>query len=162
MLLFAIGDGNHSLASAKATYEEEKKHTPQEQWAALPSRYALVELVNLHDESLEFEPIHRVCFGVDAPKLLKDLAAAYPGAHYGAGEGHTITYVWAEGEGQITVPTPTAQLEVGTLQEFLDQWLERNGRQRGLCPRRRRDPSAGGADRKHRVPAASYGQGSVI
>lgn len=117
----------HSLASAKATYEEEKKHTPQEQWAALPSRYALVELVNLHDESLEFEPIHRVCFGVDAPKLLKDLAAAYPGAHYGAGEGHTITYVWAEGEGQITVPTPTAQLEVGTLQEFLDQWLERNG-----------------------------------
>ena len=127
VLLFAIGDGNHSLASAKATYEEEKKHTPQEQWAALPSRYALVELVNLHDESLEFEPIHRVCFGVDAPKLLKDLAAAYPGAHYGAGEGHTITYVWAEGEGQITVPTPTAQLEVGTLQEFLDQWLERNG-----------------------------------
>ena len=42
----------------------------------MPSRYALVELVNLHDESLEFEPIHRVCFGVDAPKLLKDLAAA--------------------------------------------------------------------------------------
>lgn len=59
-LLFAIGDGNHSLAAAKAAYEEKKQHTPQEQWADLPSRYALVELVNLHDESLEFEPIHRV------------------------------------------------------------------------------------------------------
>lgn len=125
-------------------------------------RYALVELVNLHDESLEFEPIHRVCFGVDAPKLLKDLAAAYPGAHYGAGEGHTITYVWAEGEGQITVPTPTAQLEVGTLQEFLDQWLELQRRQRGLCPRRRRDPSAGGADRKPRVPAPAMGKDQLF
>lgn len=127
MLLFAVGDGNHSLASAKATYEEEKQHTPQDQWAELPSRYALVELVNLHDESLEFEPIHRVCFGVDGKKLLTDFLAAYPGAHYGAGDGHTISYVWAQEEGQITVPAPTAQLEVGTLQEFLDQWLERNG-----------------------------------
>lgn len=127
VLLFAVGDGNHSLASAKATYEEEKQHTPQEQWATLPSRYALVELVNLHDESLEFEPIHRVCFGVDPKQLLTDLIAAYPGAHYGEGEGHTISYVWAGEEGQITVPNPTAQLEVGTLQDFLDPWLERNG-----------------------------------
>lgn len=124
VLLFAIGDGNHSLASAKATYEEEKQHTPQEQWAQLPSRYALVELVNLHDESLEFEPIHRVCFDVDVRQLLSDFLQTYPGAHYGVGAGHTISYVWAEEEGQITIPEPTAQLEVGTLQEFLDRWLE--------------------------------------
>lgn len=123
-LLFAIGDGNHSLASAKAAYEEEKQHTPPEQWAQLPSRYALVELVNLHDESLEFEPIHRVCFDVDPDQLRKDLLAAYPGAHYGTGEGHTITYVCADEAGKITIPNPTAQLEVGTLQEFLDQWMQ--------------------------------------
>ena len=127
VLLFAIGDGNHSLASAKATYEEEKQHTPEEQWAELPSRYALVELVNLHDASLEFEPIHRVCFDVDGEQLLRDLLAAYPGAHEGAGDGHTIEYIWSGGAGQITVPAPTAQLEVGTLQEFLDRWLEANG-----------------------------------
>lgn len=127
VFLFAVGDGNHSLASAKATYEEEKQHTPQEQWADLPSRYALVELVNLHDESLEFEPIHRVCFGVDPKQMLADFIAAYPGAHYGAGEGHTITYVWGQEEGQITVPAPTAQLEVGTLQDFLDPWLKEHG-----------------------------------
>lgn len=127
VLLFAIGDGNHSLAAAKAAYEEKKQHTPQEQWADLPSRYALVELVNLHDESLEFEPIHRVLFGVDPKKLLADFLAAYPGAHYGEGEGHQITYVLPGETGVITVPNPTAQLEVGTLQSFLDKYLEENG-----------------------------------
>ena len=124
VLLFAIGDGNHSLAAAKAAYEEKKPHTPQEQWADLPSRYALVELVNLHDESLEFEPIHRVCFDVDADELMKDFLAAYPGAHYGDGDGHTITYVFDTEVGKITIPKPTAQLPVGTLQEFLDQWMQ--------------------------------------
>ena len=123
VLLFAIGDGNHSLAAAKAAYEEKKQHTPQEQWADLPARYALVELVNLHDESLEFEPIHRVCFDVDADELMKDFLAAYPGAHYGEGEGHTITYVFDTEVGKITIPKPTAQLPVGTLQDFLDQWM---------------------------------------
>ncbi len=124
VLLFAIGDGNHSLAAAKAAYEEKKQHTPQEQWADLPSRYALVELVNLHDESLEFEPIHRVCFDVDADELVKDFLAAYPGAHYGDGDGHTITYVFDTEVGKITIPKPTAQLPVGTLQDFLDQWMQ--------------------------------------
>lgn len=124
VLLFAIGDGNHSLAAAKAAYEEKKQHTPQEQWADLPARYALVELVNLHDESLEFEPIHRVCFDVDADELMKDFLAAYSGAHYGEGEGHTITYVFDTEVGKITIPKPTAQLPVGTLQDFLDQWMQ--------------------------------------
>lgn len=124
VLLFAIGDGNHSLAAAKAAYEEKKQHTPQEQWADLPARYALVELVNLHDESLEFEPIHRVCFDVDPNELMKDFLAAYPGAHYGEGDGHTITYVFDTEVGKITIPNPTAQLPVGTLQDFLDQWMQ--------------------------------------
>ena len=124
VLLFAIGDGNHSLAAAKAAYEEKKQNTPQEQWADLPSRYALVELVNLHDESLEFEPIHRVCFDVDPDELMKDFLAAYPGAHYGDGDGHTITYLFDTEVGKITIPKPTAQLPVGTLQEFLDQWMQ--------------------------------------
>lgn len=124
VLLFAIGDGNHSLAAAKAAYEEKKQNTPQEQWADLPSRYALVELVNLHDESLEFEPIHRVCFDVNPDELMKDFLAAYPGAHYGEGEGHTISYVFDTEVGKITIPKPTAQLPVGTLQEFLDQWMQ--------------------------------------
>ena len=84
--------------------------------------------MNLYDDSLEFEAIHRVLFGVDPKKLMADFLAAYPGTHYGEGEGHQITYVLPGGEkGVVTVPNPTAQLEVGTLQTFLDKYLEENG-----------------------------------
>lgn len=54
-LLFAVGDGNHSLATAKQCYENLKKVTPEDQWADLPARYALVEVVNNHDDALQFE-----------------------------------------------------------------------------------------------------------
>lgn len=127
VLTYAMGDGNHSLATAKACWEKLKPTlSPQEQ-ETHPARYALVELVNLHDDSLEFEPIHRVVFGVEPKKLLEAFLAAYPGAHYGEGEGHQITYVLAGERGTVTVPNPTAQLAVGTLQNFLDQYLEANG-----------------------------------
>ena len=73
VLLFAVGDGNHSLATAKECYERQKKLTPREQWDSLPARYALCELVNLHDASLEFEPIHRVVFGVEPERVVEEL-----------------------------------------------------------------------------------------
>ena len=72
-LLFAVGDGNHSLATAKTCYENLKKTLSPEEARIHPARYALVEVVNLHDDSLEFEPIHRVVFGVDEEKLLHSL-----------------------------------------------------------------------------------------
>ena len=71
-LLFAVGDGNHSLATAKACYEEQKKGKTPEEYLALPSRYALVEVVNNHDDALQFEPIHRVLFGVDHKKFMEE------------------------------------------------------------------------------------------
>ncbi|MBE6961213.1 MAG: DUF1015 domain-containing protein [Ruminococcaceae bacterium] len=126
-LLFAVGDGNHSLATAKRCYENQKKVTPESEWANLPSRYALVEVVNNHDDALQFEPIHRVLFGVDAAALLDALKAYYPGAYEGRGEGHTIAYTHAGGTGYITVPQPKVQLAVGTLQAFLDDYLKANG-----------------------------------
>ena len=127
VLLFAVGDGNHSLATAKECYERQKKLTAPEQWANLPARYALAELVNLHDDALEFEPIHRVVFDVEPEHLLNALVAAYPGAHYGPGEGHVLEYVYAGGEGCVTVPDSAAQLPVGTLQNFLDDYLAARG-----------------------------------
>ena len=124
LLLFAVGDGNHSLATAKACYERQKARLSPEQWADLPARYALVELVNLHDPALEFEPIHRVLFGVNAAELLEDLKNAHPGAYEGVGEeGHVLRYVWEKGAGAITVPHPDTALPVATLQTFLDRWL---------------------------------------
>jgi len=125
-LLFAVGDGNHSLATAKRCYEDQKAVTPKSEWANLPSRYALVELVNNHDDALKFEPIHRVLFGVDPEKLLAAFKAEYPGAHEGKGEGHVIAYTYEGHKGFITVPNPKYQLEVGTLQNFLDKYIKEN------------------------------------
>jgi hypothetical protein len=82
-LLFAMGDGNHSLASAKAHWENVKaslkKSQPEEISDAIPdhpARYALVELVNVHDDGLVFEPIHRVVFGIDRTNIQKQLIDA--------------------------------------------------------------------------------------
>ena len=127
VMLFAVGDGNHSLATAKECYERQKKLTSKDQWDKLPARYALCELVNLHDSSLEFEAIHRVLFGVDPVELVMELCAAFPGARSGEGEGHVLRYVHAAGEGAVTIPNPKAQLEVGTLQPFLDEYIKRRG-----------------------------------
>ena len=128
VLLFAVGDGNHSLATAKECYERAKRLTPPEQWDSLPARYALCELVNLHDHSLEFEPIHRVVFGVDPRFLVDELVRYYPNTLRGEGPAteqhrHVLRYEWAEEEGAVTVLTPRAQLAVGTLQAFLDEFL---------------------------------------
>ena len=126
-LLFAVGDGNHSLATAKACYEEQKQGLTEEETLALPARYALVEVVNNHDDALQFEPIHRVLFDVDPQHLMTEFKKAYPNAYEGCGEGHTITVVYAGYEGCITVPDPAMQLAVGTLQVFLDEYLRNFG-----------------------------------
>lgn len=123
VLLFAVGDGNHSLATAKECYERQKRFTPPEHWADLPARFALVELNNLHDDSLEFEPIHRVVFGVEPQQLLEAMEAYYPVLIHGEGEGHVLRYAWGDRQGAVTVPNPKAQLPVGTLQRFLDDYL---------------------------------------
>ena len=129
VLLFAVGDGNHSLATAKECYERQKSITPPEQWDRLPARYALVELNNLHDDSLEFEPIHPVVFGVEPEQLLEALTAACPGAFRTRPEepapagAHVLPYLYGGQRGAVVVPQPQCQLPVGTLQSFLDQYL---------------------------------------
>ena len=123
-LLFAVGDGNHSLATAKQCYENLKKVTPESEWASLPARYALVEVVNNHDDALGFEPIHRVLFDVDHEDFMAAFRAAYPDAYEGQGEGHVIEVVWEGHDGYVTVPNPKVQLAVGTLQGVIDEYLK--------------------------------------
>ena len=126
-LLFAVGDGNHSLATAKQCYEDQKKVTPEHEWASLPARYALVEVVNNHDSALQFEPIHRCVFGVEPEEMLAAFKTYYPDAYEGKGEGHVIAYTHAGGQGFLTVPKPRVQLAVGTLQAFLDSYVKAHG-----------------------------------
>ena len=82
---------------------------------------------NLHDDSLEFEPIHRVVFGVEPERVVEELLSALPGAYRGEGDGHVLRFSHAGGKGAVTVPRPEAQLEVGTLQPFLDAYVKEHG-----------------------------------
>ena len=120
-LLFAVGDGNHSLATAKACYEALKREQGGRAKDS-PARYALAEVVNLHDPALEFEAIHRVVFGVDPAHLLSELEQAL-GAVPGRGEGQSFTCLYQGNRRALTVPHPQANLAVGTLQGFLDGYL---------------------------------------
>ena len=126
-LLFAVGDGNHSLATAKACYEEQKKGKTPEEYLALPARYALVEVVNNHDDALQFEPIHRVLFGVKPEHLMAELKKFYPDCYEGQGEGHVFAYNYEGKAGFITIPHPEKQLCVASVQTFLDKYLKEFG-----------------------------------
>ena len=126
-LTLAVGDGNHSLATAKACWEELKKTLTPEQAENHPARWCLAEVCNVHSPAIEIEPIHRVLFGVDHEKFMKAFQAAYPNAYEGKGEGHTIEFVWNDESHFITVPDPRVQLAVGTLQGVIDQYLQDNG-----------------------------------
>lgn len=122
-LLFAVGDGNHSLASAKAAYEEIKARIGEDAASTHPARYALVEVVNVHDTSLKFEPIYRVMFGVDPQDVLAELSK-YVSTLNGTADAQAIRYVSADTEGTLTVASPIRQLTVGTLQDFIDEYIK--------------------------------------
>lgn len=125
VLLFAVGDGNHSLATAKENYEQVKRSLSAEEAAVHPARYALVEVVNIHDDSLQFEPIHRVLFDIDADDIIAELRKAHDVAD--SGEGQKVSYVCAQGKGELVIRDPSANLTVGTLQNFLDRYLKEKG-----------------------------------
>jgi hypothetical protein len=126
-LLFAVGDGNHSLASAKAAYEEIKAAIGAEAAAQHPARFALVEIVNLHDEALSFEPIYRVVFGADREDILSSLKA-YLTSLNGSAEPQTMCCIYGTKEHPVSIELkvehPCQQLTVGTLQAFLDEYVK--------------------------------------
>ena len=94
---------------------------------AMEKKYGLKDAAPLLFAVGDGEPIHRVLFGVEPEQVLEAMKAAYPGAHEGEGEGHTIAYTYAGHTGTITVPNPRMQLAVGTLQTFLDAYLKEHG-----------------------------------
>lgn len=125
-LLFAVGDGNHSLAAAKACWEEIKRGLTPQETVVHPARFAMVELENIHDDALRMEPIHRVLFGCDGDDLLDEIAAfaAAKGAGIAAGpQAQEITVVYEGKEVTLGIEGSPYKLAVGTLQAFLDGWL---------------------------------------
>lgn len=120
VLLFAMGDGNHSLATAKACYEK-LKETEGDKALESPARYALVELVNLHSSALEFEAIHRVVFDTDVNDLLENLYKYYDINENGNGQKFTI--VTSNEVKDLYITNPKSNIAVGSIQMFLDEYL---------------------------------------
>ena len=139
-MLFAMGDGNHSLATAKACWDRIKATAGPDH----PARWALVEVENIHDPALEFSPIHRLLVGVageirqalaahfgdrvrivDKPDAaaMRAALAALPRSQHGAG------LVQPGGRHALVVvaDAPAAQLDVATFQGFVDALLARGG-----------------------------------
>jgi hypothetical protein len=139
VLLFAMGDGNHSLATAKAIWEKTKSQVGMDH----PARYALVEIENVHDDGLEFEPIHRVLFGLKkelfaelgktfgANLIYKPVASAeemVKAVDSARGERHVIGLVGGgKGFGLLEIANPSSNLPVGTIQAYLDAFLKEGG-----------------------------------
>lgn len=137
-LLFAMGDGNHSLATAKAIWEQLKPTVGPDH----PARYALVEIENIHCPALAFEPIHRLLFGLKQD-LLAEMQAFWDGrlvvspaesaeemvqlVDEAEAAGHLVGWVDSEGYKVIEIRKPEDNLPVGTLQHFLDAFLEKGG-----------------------------------
>ena len=119
-VVLAVGDGNHSLATAKSCYETLKMANPGVDLSNHPARYALVELENIHDDSQVFEPIHRVLFHVDGKKLLQDIQSVC------AEEGFVVEYVMGQKRGTLTLDGKKGELAVAVLQDFLDEWMAQN------------------------------------
>ncbi len=119
-VVLAVGDGNHSLATAKSCYEALKEADSAGDYSQHPARYALVELENIHHASQVFEPIHRVLFRVDHKKLLQDLQPLC------AQEGFRVDYVTQDGENTLYLNRRHGELAVAILQNFLDAWLAEN------------------------------------
>ena len=118
-LLFAVGDGNHSLATAKTCWENIKPTLNDEEKETHPARFCLVEIENIHDEVLEFEPIHRVVFGVCEDEFLekikKDLDCGKS-----CDESQHVVFVNNGQKTDLYINKKSSPLEVGTLQNYLD------------------------------------------
>ena len=139
VLLFAMGDGNHSLATAKAIWEKMKPQVGMDH----PSRYALVEIENVHDEGLEFEPIHRVLFNLKKDlfaELKKTFGDNFSYTEVASGEAMIQKVDSADGQkqaiglvgggqkfGVIEIAHASSNLAVGTIQSFIDSFLKDGG-----------------------------------
>ena len=124
-LVYAMGDGNHSLATAKEFYEEQKRENPDKDMSNALCRYALVEIVNLHSPALEFEAIHRIVTDVDTKALMSEMTAAL---ELSEEKAEQAIVVCDNGEEKtLYIHKPTSKLTVGSLQNFLDSYIKEKG-----------------------------------
>ena len=118
-LVFAVGDGNHSLATAKTCWENIKATLSDDEKETHLARFCLVEIENIHDEVIEFEPIHRVVFDVDENDFLEKFKKEHDCGDASC-EGQHIVFVNNGEKTDLYIGKKTSPLEVGTVQNYLD------------------------------------------
>lgn len=123
-LVFAVGDGNHSLATARSIWQDVRETLSDEEKDSHPARFALAELENIHDDSQQFEPIHRIVREIDPEALL---AALQPLCTEDPEQGFPVEYVLPENRRTIYLDRRHGELAVSVLQNFLDAFLTENG-----------------------------------
>ena len=126
ILVFAVGDGNHSLATAKTCWENIKKTLTPEEQKNHPARYALAELVNIHDESLEFEPIHRLIFDVNPEKFLAEMKTFFADCKLEETvdlKENGFTVITEKGAENYYINSPKFNLTVGDVQNYIDFYI---------------------------------------
>ncbi len=137
-LLFAMGDGNHSFATAKSCWEDIKANLTEEQRKTHPARYCLVELENIFDPGLVFEPIHRVLFNVpesvflnELSKNAKDLQIEEVGCRnciakrIAQTDKQRFGFCTSERHAVVTLDGPSSNIAAGTLQKVIDALIEK-------------------------------------
>lgn len=118
---FAMGDGNHSLAAAKRCWEQIKRNLPESELETHPARYALAEIVNIHDEAVTFEPIHRVLLETVPRGFIEEAAARLP-----RGKGQAVTLLAGRREMEIETGMPLGAL-AALVDELLGDWRREHG-----------------------------------
>ncbi|MCL2588411.1 MAG: DUF1015 domain-containing protein [Oscillospiraceae bacterium] len=121
-----VGDGNHSLVAAKMAWDERKVDLTEVERQNHPARFALVEINNVHEESLEIEPIHRIVFDAQGD-LIGQFAASSPDVVLGEAAGDTIRYIDRGVPSAFTVQNRTVGETIDLLQVFLDEYVEQHG-----------------------------------
>lgn len=129
-LLFAVGDGNHSLAAARRCWLELRENLSEEERENHPARFALAEIVNLHDDALTFEPIHRVMFNTQISRLVRDMTAWLHGQQMHLEICNEERAMLRLTTGFVTrcyrIDNCTQPLPLTVVQQFLDEWLEQH------------------------------------
>lgn len=125
VLQFAVGDGHHSLASAKESYERQKKFVHSENQDTMPARFAMVELVNLHSEAVELNPFHRVVHGVDPQEFLRKFRIFAENLEENDLPSQEFSFFFGKQEAPMTVKNPLSALELVTFEGFLDSFEQR-------------------------------------
>ena len=123
-IILAVGDGNHSIAAAKSLWESVKKTVPESEWETHPAHFALAEIINIHDEAITFEPIHRVLFNTDSAKFIE---AAEEFFKDNVGEGREVCFIAGNDKKALNIGGLTIGQLIGSCDVFCAEFLAKHG-----------------------------------